>query len=155
EHRIAVARAREDSQRATKTLVDESTVELEQHAAERRQALHEVEERLRARERELESRVEREQADAGQRGTEGLPEVGRQHVGPLRRPVSKEATRYAEAAAQEFETTIRTAREEAARRLRRELDLAVERFAREADGVLAERVDTVARGAVQQVEARL
>jgi hypothetical protein len=155
EHRMAIARAREDAQRATKVLVDESAAELELHAAERRHALHELDERLRQRERELEARVERDQADAVQRVTEGLPDVGRQQVEQLRRTVSNEATRYAEAAAVEFETTIRTAREEAARRLRRELDLAVERFAREADGVLAERVDTVARGAVQQVEGRL
>jgi hypothetical protein len=155
EHRVAIGRAREDAQRATKSLVDDNTADLEQHAAEQRHALHDLEERLRARGRELEQRVEREQADAVQRVTEGLPEVGRQQVEQLRRAVANEATRYAEAAAVEFESTIRTAREEAARRLRRELDLAVERFAREADGVLAERVDTVARGAVQQVETKL
>ena len=40
---------------------------------------------------------------------------------------------------------IRTAREEAARRLGRELDLAVERFAREAESVLAERVEAELR----------
>ena len=62
---------------------------------------------------------------------------------------------YAEAAAQQFDTTIRAAREEAARRLGRELDLAVERFAREAEGVLAERVEHVADAAVKRVEKRL
>ena len=47
--------------------------------------------------------------------------------------------------------TIRAAREEAARRLARQLDIAVERFSREAESVLAERVDTELRA----VEARL
>jgi hypothetical protein len=51
----------------------------------------------------------------------------------------------AEAAAAQFDGSIRTAREEAARRLARELDLAVERFAREAESVLAERVDAELR----------
>ena len=36
-----------------------------------------------------------------------------------------------------------------------ELDLAVERFAREAEGVLAERVEHLAESAVQRVNARL
>ena len=73
----------------------------------------------------------------------------------MRRVVAREATRYAEAAAQQIEGTIRTAREEAAKRLGRELDLAVDRFAREAEGVLAERVEHLAESAVQRVNARL
>ena len=49
----------------------------------------------------------------------------------------------------------RTAREEAARRLGRELDLAVERFAREAEGVLTERLNHVSDAAAKRVEERL
>ena len=45
----------------------------------------------------------------------------------------------------QFDGMIRTAREEAARRLARELDLAVERFAREAESVLAVRVESEVR----------
>ena len=88
-----------------------------------------------------------------QRLAAGLADVEKRQVEQLHRSVSRETTRYAEAAAQEFDTTIRTSREEAARRLRRELDLSIERFAREADGVLAERVERIAQAAVQQVEA--
>ena len=77
-------------------------------------------------------------------------------VGPeLRRTVAREAARHAEAAAQQFEVTFRTAREEAAKRLGRELDLAVERFAREAEGVLGERIEHLAQNAVQRVDKRL
>ena len=54
-------------------------------------------------------------------------------------------------AAQEFETTVRAAREEAARRLSRQLDIAVERFTRDAETVLTERVDVELRA----VETRL
>ena len=44
---------------------------------------------------------------------------------------------------------------EAARRLSRELDLAVERFGREAEGVLTERLNHVSDAAAQRVEDRL
>ena len=74
---------------------------------------------------------------------------------PLQRIVSRETTRYAEAASQQFDTATRAAREEAARRLSRELDLAVERFAREAEGVLTERLNHVSDAAAQRVEERL
>ena len=84
-----------------------------------------------------------------------LGEIEQRQIEQLRRSVARETSRYAEAAAQQFDTTIRTAREDAARRLRRELDLSVERFARETDGVLAERVEQIAKGAVQQIEAAM
>jgi len=155
EYRASVARLREEFERATRELGQVSAGELEQHAAERRRALHEVAERLRRRERELEEQIEREQVDAMQRIGVALGDVEQRQVEQLRRSVGREAARLAEAAAVQFEATIRTAREEAARRLGRELDLAVERFSREADGVLAERVDHVSQLAVQTVEARL
>ena len=63
----------------------------------------------------------------------------------MRRVVDRESQHLAEAAATQFDGTIRTAREEAAKRLGRELDLAVERFAREAESVLAERVEAELR----------
>ena len=69
----------------------------------------------------------------------------------MRRAVAREAAHATEAAGTQFDGTIRAAREEAARRLARELELAVERFAREAESVLAERVDSELRAA----EARL
>jgi len=72
-------------------------------------------------------------------------------VEQLRRVVARESEQTAVRAAQEFDTTIRAAREEAARRLARQLDIAVERFTREAETVLAERVNTELRA----VEIRL
>lgn len=155
EQRTLIARTREELQRSAKDLFRESAGELEQHAADRRRALQEIEERLRARELALNEQIEHEQAEAVQRVAVLLGDVEHRQVEQLRRVVSREATRYAEAAAVQFEQTIKTAREDAARRLRRELDLSVERFAREANGVLAEQVEQVARGAVQQIEARL
>jgi hypothetical protein len=155
EHRALIVRTRDELLRAAHELLQEAAAELEQHGADRRHALHELEERLRKREHALDERIDHEQTEALARISASLGDVEQRQLEQVKRAVSREATRYAEAAAQQFETTIRTAREEAARRLHRELDLAVERFAREANGVLAEQVEQIAHGAVQQVEARL
>jgi hypothetical protein len=155
EHRALIVRTRDELLRAAHELLQEAAGELEQHAADRRHALHELEERLRKREHALDERIDHEQTEALARISASLGDVEQRQLEQVKRAVSREATRYAEATAQQLETTIRTAREEAARRLHRELDLAVERFAREANGVLAEQVEQIANGAVQQVEARL
>ena len=155
EQRQTVARLRQDLAQAATALVEQSAHELEQHAAERRRALHEVAERLRKRETELHEVIEREGNEAAQRVQIALGDVERRQVEQLQRLVTRETTRYSEAASAQFDTAIRTAREEAARRLSRELDLAVERFAREAEGVLTERVNHVSDAAAQRVEERL
>ena len=119
--------------------------ELEQHAAERRRALQDVAERLQARERDLREIVEREGTDAAQRIQIALGDIERRQVEQMQRILSRETQRFSESASQQFDVTMRTSREEAARRLSRELDLAVERFAREAESVVAERVDSELR----------
>jgi hypothetical protein len=155
EHRVLIARVREELDRATQEVAASASADLDQHSADRRRALHEVSDRLRKREHDLKEQIEREQTESMQRIAASLADIEQRQLEQVKRSVSREATRYSEAAAQQFETTIRAAREEAARRLGRELDLAVERFAREAEGVLAERVEHLAQGAVTQVEARL
>jgi hypothetical protein len=155
EQRALNVKLREDVVRAAQEVATAAAADLEAHGIERRKALQELADRLRLRERELQEQIDREQAEAMQRVAAQLGDVEHRQLEQLRRTVSREATGYAEAAAQQFDTTIRAAREEAARRLGRELDLAVERFAREAEGVLAERVEHVADAAVKRVEKRL
>jgi hypothetical protein len=155
EHRILISRVREELDRAAQEVSKAANADLEQHGAERRRALHEVSDRLRKREHDLKEQIDREQTESMQRVAASLVDIEQRQLEQVKRSVSREATRYSEAAAQQFETTIRAAREEAARRLGRELDLAVERFAREAEGVLAERVEHLANGAVTQVETRI
>jgi len=152
EHRALIAKLREDLEHTAQEIARAATADLETHAAERRHALHEVADRLRKRERELQEQIEREQAETSQRIAAQLEGVERSQIEQVRRVVSRDAQRSAESAAQQFETTIRSAREEAARRLGRELDLAVERFAREAEGVLAERVDSELRHAESRLQ---
>jgi len=155
EQRQLLARLRTEFAAAAEKLMQQANTDLEQHSAERRHALHELADRLRKRELDLQELAEREGNEAAQRIQLALGDVERRQVEQLQRIVSRETTRYAEAASQQFETAIRSAREQAARRLSRELDLAVERFAREAEGVLTERVNHVSDAAAQRVEERL
>ena len=151
EHRGQIAKIREDLEHAAQEVAKAAAADLETHGAERRRALQEVAERLRRRERELQEQIDREQTESTQRIATQLQDVERRQLEQVRRIIAREAQHTSEAAAQQFEATIRTSREESARRLGRELDLAVERFAREADGVLADRVEAELRA----VEARL
>jgi uncharacterized protein YukE len=155
EQRQLLARLRSELAGSAQQLMQSANAELEQHAAERRRALHEVAERLRKRERDLHEIAEREANDAAQRVQISIGDVERRQVEQLQRIVGRETQRFAEAATQQFDTQIKTAREEAARRLSRELDLAVERFSREAEGVLTERLNHVSDAAAARVEERL
>jgi len=155
EQRQLLVRLRSEISGAAAQVMQQANTDLEQHSAERRHALHELADRLRKRERELKEMADRESNEAAQRIQLALGDVERRQVDQLQRIVSRETTRYAEAASQQFDTAIRTAREQAARRLSRELDLAVERFAREAEGVLTERLNHVSDAAAQRVEERL
>src|SRR5262249_42353457 len=148
EHRSLNAKLRQDLAKVAEEVAAAAATDLEAHGVERRKALQELADRLRLRERELQDQIDREQAEAMAGAATQLGGVGRRQLEQLRRTVWREGTGSAEAAAQQFDTTIRAAREDAARRLGRELDLAIERFAREAEGALAERLDHVADAAV-------
>src|SRR3954452_14570336 len=67
EQRLALSRLRSEVEKALEAALGHAHTEVESHAAERRRALHELDERLRRRERELLERVEREEADAAAR----------------------------------------------------------------------------------------
>ena len=129
--------------------------EVEAHAAERRRGLHELDERMRRRERELMERIEREEGEATQRIRAGFEDVGRKQVEQLQRIVERATVTYSDDAAQQFAGLVKSSREDAARRLSRELDRAVEVFAREAEAVLAERLAHVGDAGAQRLERRL
>ena len=154
EQRQLIARQREELTRVTQGLVEQANADLE-HAAEPRRALQEIADRLRRRETELKEVIDRESSDAAVRVQSAFGDVERRQVEQLQRVVARETQRYTEAASQTFDTTIRSAREDAARRLSRELDLAVERFARQAEGVLTERVNAVTEAAGKRIEERI
>jgi hypothetical protein len=155
EQKALAARLREELDRTAQEVIAAASSELETHAAERRRALHEVAERLRKRERDLMEMIERESANAAERIQVSLGDVERRQVEQLERVVQRESTRFAEAGTQQFDQQIRSAREDAAKRLGRELDLSVERFAREAQQVLAERMAQVGNQGAETVDRRL
>ena len=145
----AFAKLREELQLAS------VRAELEAHAAEGRRAAEEMRQRLKARDRRLIERIEREESDVAKRIQGRFADVERRQVETLERQTDQAAGRFAEAAALQFDAAVKSAREDAARRLARELDRAVHMFAREAESVLAERLAQVADSGAQRVEKRL
>src|SRR3954454_235243 len=155
EQRAAVQRMRVEVERALEDTLAAAHAEVEAHAVERRRALHELDERLRRRERELLELVQREEAEATARIRAGFEDVGRRQIEQMSRVVERSAATYTDEAAQQFATLVKASREDAARRLSRELDRSVEVFAREAEAVLAERLAHVGDAGAQRLERRL
>jgi hypothetical protein len=155
EQRAAIARLRDDLGRAAKEAAAAAAAELEAHATERRRALHQVAERLSAREQDLVRRIEREETDASRRIQSTFADVERRQVEQLERVLDRAAGRFVDAAAHQFEGTIKTAREEAARRLSRELERAVQSFAREGETLLADRMAQLGDAGGMRLEKKL
>jgi hypothetical protein len=155
EHRAAVTRVRQEIEKQIKEAMEEAANELETNAAERRRALHEVADRLRNRERGLMEQIEREQGESVSKLTETFGDVERRLVEQVERSVGREAARLSEEAAVEFNSTIRATREEAARRLSRELDRAIESFSRQAERLLGERLVEIGESGGNRIERRL
>jgi hypothetical protein len=155
ELRAGLQRLRTELEKSLEEALAVARGEVEAHAAERRRALHELDERLRRRERELMERIEREELEATQRIHAGFEDVGRKQVEQLQRIVERATVSYSDDAAQQFAGLVKSSREDAARRLSRELDRAVEVFAREAEAVLAERLAHVGDAGAQRLERRL
>jgi hypothetical protein len=155
EQRAAVQRMRGELERALEETLVAASAEVDAHAVERRRALHELEERMRQRERELAERIEREEGDVAGRIRASFADVERRQVEQLERVVQRAAATYSDEAALQFAAIIKGSREDAARRLSRELERAVEVFAREAESVLAERLAHVGDAGAQRLERRL
>ena len=100
---------------------------------------------------EADRTIEREELDVAKRIQGRFADVERRQLETLERQTDQAAGRFAEAAALQFDTAVKSAREDAARRLARELDRAVHMFAREAESVLAERLAQVADSGTQRV----
>jgi hypothetical protein len=146
-----LSRLRSDLEKAAKDALETATSELELHANERRRALHEVSDRLRKRERELAEMIERDQTEAARNIETAFADIERRQIEGLERTVRRESTRLAEAAAVQFDATIKTAREDAARRLARELDRAVSNFAREGERVLNDQLAELGESGIQRL----
>lgn len=155
EQRAGVTRLRTELGRTVDEALSLARSELEAHAADRRRALHELEERMARRERELTEQAQREEVDATQRVKAGFEDVSRRQIEQLERAVDRAVASHADEAAQRFAQLVKTSREDAAKRLARELERAVSTFSREAETVLAERLAHVGDAGAQRLEHRV
>ncbi len=153
--RASVIRLREELEQSAQAAVAEALDELEAHTGERRRVIEEIADRLRLREQALAEQIERGESEAVRRIEASFADIERRQVEHLQRIVSREGERYAEAATLQFEQMIKSSREEAAGRLARELDRAVDTFVRQADTVFAERLAHTGDAGQQRLEARL
>jgi hypothetical protein len=155
QQRAGLVRLRDELARAIQETIASGNAELDTYAAERRRALHEVNERMRKRERSLAEQLVREETEAARRVQASFADVERRQAERLERILDRVTSTYSEAAGQQFTDAIRGAREDAARRLSRELDRAVQAYAREAERVLAEQLAHVGAAGAQRLEKRL
>ena len=155
EQRAAMVRLRAEVEASLEESVDAARTEVEVHAADRRRAIHELEERMRRREHELLELIQREEGEAVQRVKSGFEDAARRQVEQMARVVERSVSSFGDEAAQQFATLVKSAREDAARRLARELDRSVGAFAREAESVLAEQLAHVGDAGAQRLERRL
>ncbi len=131
EQRRAVVQLREELERAAASAVTEALDELEAHTIERRRSVEEITERLRIREAAIAEGIEQAETDARARLELTLIEFERRQTERLERVTEREIERHAQLAATAFDERMREIREDAATRLSRELDRAVEMLMRE------------------------
>jgi gas vesicle protein len=155
DQRAILAKLRQEFEHAAQEAGTAARREVEVHESERRRALHEVSERLRQRERELRERIAAEETEAVRRIQSGFADVERRQIDQLSRIVDRTANRLSEAAVEQFSATVKAARDDAAKRLSRELDRAVAQFAHDAQSVLAERLAQVSDAGAARVDRKL
>src|SRR5207302_5748291 len=110
QQRAGLVRLRDDLARATQEAVTAGTSELESFASERRRALHELNERIRRRERQMTELLEREETEAMRRIHAGFADVERKQIEQLERILKRATASYSDAAAQQFADTVRGTR---------------------------------------------
>ena len=138
EQRKTVIRLREELERAAGQAVTEALDELEAQTLERRRAIDEITERLRGREAAVAESIERAETDVRARLDVVLVEWERRQAERLARVTEREVERHTQIAMVALDERLREAREEAATRLQRELERAIELLARDE---LAQRLD--------------
>jgi hypothetical protein len=93
--------------------------------------------------------------DAARRIQSTFADVERRQVEQLERALDRAAGRFADAAAHQFEGTLKAAKEDAAQRLVRELERAVQSFAKEGESLLAERLTLLGDTGGMRLEKKL
>jgi len=155
QQRAAAVRLREELERTTRDTLAEALEELQLQADDRRRAIEDVTERLRQHEHAVGEQVDHAESEARTRIEMAFAELERRQVAELERATAREVERLSEAGALEFENRMRAIREEAASRLREELDRTSETFLRRADGLIADQLQQAATAAAQRLDDRI
>ncbi|MGH3132544.1 MAG: hypothetical protein ACRDNY_02170 [Gaiellaceae bacterium] len=155
QQRAAAARLRDELERTAKDALSQALEELQIQADDRRRAIEDIMERLRQHEHAVAEQVDRAESDARARIEVAFGELERRQVAELERATAREVDRLSEAGALEFENRMKAIREEAASRLREELDRTSESFLRRADGLIADQLQQAADAASQRLDDRI
>lgn len=156
EHQAAiVGRLRGELEQLIEESLESAKAEIEIHAAERRRALHEVGERLRARERSMREQIEREEGEVKAQLAAAIGEAERRSIEQLRRALDRAIVRLSEDAERQFDRQLREARERTAERLSRELELSMEHFMKAAESEVVNRIAEAAQASASRFERQI
>jgi hypothetical protein len=155
QQRAAAIRLREELETTARDALAQALDELQVQTDDRRRAIEDVMERLRQHEHAIGEQVDRAEAEARGRIESAFDELERRQVAELERETAREVERLSEAGALEFENRMKAIREEAATRLRDELDHTTETFLRRADGLIAQQLQQAADAAAARLDDRI
>ncbi|MGH3012726.1 MAG: hypothetical protein ACRDMY_12945 [Gaiellaceae bacterium] len=155
EQKKALVQLRSEFERLISQFVQEGGAEIEAHAAERRSALQELDQRLRSRERELREQIDREEAESRSRVVAGQAEAERRQLAQLEKTLDRAAARFSEEAERRFDAQIRESREKSTERLSRELEKSIEEFVSRSETSVSDRIAQLGRQSADRMERRL
>ena len=155
EQRTAAARLREELESSARDALARALEELQTQADDRRRTIDELNERLRQHEHTVTEQVDRAENETRTRIEVTFAEIERRQVEHLERAIGREIDARSEAGAVEFENRMRAIREEAAQRLREELDRTADGFLRRADGLVAAELQQAMNAASQRLDDRI
>jgi hypothetical protein len=155
EQRAAASRLREELETSARDALARALEELQMQADDRRRTIDDLNDRLRQHEQAVAEQVDVAESDARTRIELAFAELERRQVEHLERTIEREIDARSEAGAIEFENRMRAIREEAADRLREELDRTAESFLRRADGLIAAELQTAVNAATKRLDERI
>ena len=155
EQRAASGRLREELETSTRDSLARALEELQTQADDRRRTIDELNDRLRQHEHAVGEQIDRAESEARSRIEVAFADLERRQVELLERAIGREIDVRSEAGALEFENRMRAIREEAAGRLREELDRVAESFLRRADGLIAAELQQAVTAASQRLDDRI
>jgi hypothetical protein len=155
EQRKALAQLRSEFEQLIGQLVEEGRAEIEAHAAERRRALDEIDQRLRGRERAIREQIDREEAESRSRLVTGQAEAERRQLAHFEKTLDRAASRFSEDADRRFDAQIKQSRDKAAERLSRELEKSMEEYVARAEAEVSDRIVQLARQTADRMERRV